>query len=535
MLSALLKPLHSKEKSQVLEAINSLRFKVTPENIALSTSLPIATASQQLNIIAAETAAHLKVDSSGALLYEFAPGFERAYIYDIGKQLFTVNGNFFFKLLRVAFRLAMGLVMLAIKLSITLLNFLFRAMFGLLLIGSLIAIVLGIVAAIASIFDSDGGGFDIGGIGDGFGDGLWNIGSSVGSVDWHFDWFAYDCARLFTWSYYWGDPFMYGYSPYGYSYDYYRPETGNARNTPAPSVSTQIEAEKKGDFVTDCFSYLFGDGNPNADLEERKWHQIGLVIKRNHGVVVAEQIAPFVGDESGNEDWMLPVLVHFNGSPEVSDKGNILYVFPSFVKGNNISNSSSQLSFKPQTEANGGDALRDLYRSHLRRKADHSWTGNATNPHSQLSRSLEERHWEFSLQGVDTSCKIGTLTLLNLVGSFWFYMATIKTPILVPFHHVSYYMMAYAIFLIVFPACRFFNTLIQNVGIDNRNEIRSKFASALSAPSAELKEKLTEASAHVNHLLLAPQPSIVYTTEEDSLEQQFTAIPKFNHSRNYSR
>lgn len=532
MLSTLLKPLHSKEKSQVLDAINTLRFKVTPENIALSTSLPVATASQQLNIIAAETSAHLKVDSSGALLYEFAPGFERAYIYDIGKQLFTVNGNFFFKLLRVGFRLAIGLAMLIIKLSITLINFLFRAMFGILLIGSLIAIVVGIFAAIASIFDSDGG-FDIGGVGDGFGDGLWDIGSSLGSVDWHFDWFAYDCARLFTWSYYWGDPYMYGYSPYGYSYDYYRSEQINS--TAAPRSTAEIEPEKKGDFVTDCFSYLFGDGNPNADLEERKWHQIGLVIKRNHGVVVAEQIAPFVGDDSGTEDWMLPILVHFNGSPEVSDKGNILYVFPSFVKGDNISNSSAQLSFKPQTEANGGDALRDLYRSHLRRKADQSWTGAVVNPHSQLSRSLEERHWEFSLQGVNSACKIGTLTLLNLVGSYWFYMATINIKLLVPFHHLSYYMMAYATFLIVFPACRFFNILVQNVGIDARNEKRSKLASALSSPNTELKEKLSEASEHINHLLMAPKPSIVYTTEEDSLEQQFTAIPKFNHSRNYSR
>lgn len=534
MLSALLKPLHSKEKSQVLDAINTLRFKVTPENIALSTSLPVATASQQLNIIAAETSAHLKVDSSGALLYEFSPGFERAYIYDIGKQLFTVNGNFFFKLLRVGFRLALGLMMLAIKLSITLINFLFRAMFGLLLIGSLIAIVVGIFAAIASIFDSDGG-FDIGGVGDGIGDGMWDIGSSLGSVDWHIDWFAYDCARLLTWSYYWGEPFMYGYSPYGYSYDYYRPELSDSRNTTVQRSSADIEPEKKGDFVTDCFSYLFGDGNPNADLEERKWHQIGLVIKRNHGVVIAEQIAPFMDADSKNEDWMLPVLVHFNGSPEVSDKGNILYVFPSFVNGDNITSSSGQLSFKPQTDANGGDALRDLYRSHLRRKADQTWTGTVVNPHSQLSRSLEERRWEFSLQGTESACKIGTLTLLNLFGSYWFYMATINTPVLVPFHHISYYMMAYATFLIVWPACRFFNILVQNVGIDNRNQQRAAFASALSSPNAELREKLSEASAHINHLLMAPKPSIVFTTEENSLEQQFTALPKFNHSRNYSR
>jgi hypothetical protein len=71
------------------------------------------------------------------------------------------------------------------------------------------------------------------------------------------------------------------------------------------------------------------------------------------------------------------------------------------------------------------------------------------------------------------------------------------------------------------------------VRIDKRNERRSAFASALSSPTSEVKEKLSEASAHINHLLLAPKPSIVFTTEEDSLAQQFVAQPKFEHSRNY--
>ncbi|HNB23014.1 MAG TPA: hypothetical protein PKZ32_11365, partial [Candidatus Melainabacteria bacterium] len=165
MLATLLKPLHSKEKTQVLEAINALSFKVTPENIALTTSLPISTAAQQLNIIAAETSAHLKVDSSGALLYEFAPGFERAYIYDVTKQLFTANGNFVIRVMRLLLRLTIGLIMAAAKIALLLLNFFFRALFGILLIGSIIAIVIGIFAAIAGLFDGDGPSIDIGDIG----------------------------------------------------------------------------------------------------------------------------------------------------------------------------------------------------------------------------------------------------------------------------------------------------------------------------------------------------------------------------------
>jgi hypothetical protein len=93
--------------------------------------------------------------------------------------------------------------------------------------------------------------------------------------------------------------------------------------------------------------------------------------------------------------------------------------------------------------------------------------------------------------------------------------------------------LGYAIFLIVFPILRWMWITTLNVGIDKRNEKRSAFASALSYPTNEVKEKLSEASAHINHLLLAPKPSIVFTAEEDPLAQQFNASPKFEHSRNY--
>ena len=527
MLSALLKPIHTKEKTQVLDAINTLRFKVTPENIALTTSLPLATASQQLNIIAAETAAHLKVDSSGALLYEFAPGFERAYLYDIGKQLFSTNGNIILRTLRVLFRLAVGLTVLAVKLTLVAMNFLFRVMFGVLLIASIAIVILGIIAAIASIFNDNGGGGDIsiGDAGGGLGDlanGIGNIHIPVGDI-------TYDFIRLLDWSYYWSDP-CYG-SSCGYSYDYYYSSLNASPRTLTQIQHDPKEQEKKGDFVTNCFSYLFGDGDPNADLKERYWHQIGLVIKRNHGVVVAEQLAPFAGDKSGTEDWMLPVLVHFNGSPEVTDKGNILYIFPSFVREDSIT--EQPLSFKPKADLGGGDPLRDLYRSHLKRQADQSFTGATVNVQNQLSRYLEERRWVFSLQGAGSTTKIACLALLNLIGCYWLYAASFFTKPLVPFHQVSIFMLGYAVFLIAFPILRGIWISFLNIGIDKRNEQRAAFAAAIGAPTSAVKEKLNEASAHINHLLLAPKPSIVFTTEEDSLEQQFTALPKFDASRNY--
>jgi len=34
-------------------------------------------------------------------------------------------------------------------------------------------------------------------------------------------------------------------------------------------------------FFEAIFSFLFGDGNPNANLEERRWQQIATVIRNN--------------------------------------------------------------------------------------------------------------------------------------------------------------------------------------------------------------------------------------------------------------
>jgi hypothetical protein len=86
-------------------------------------------------------------------------------------------------------------------------------------------------------------------------------------------------------------------------------------------------------FFEAVFSFLFGDGNPNTKLEERRWREIGSVIRNNRGAVVAEQISPYLDNigekyQQEYEDYMLPVLTRFNGQPAVSPQGEIVYYFP---------------------------------------------------------------------------------------------------------------------------------------------------------------------------------------------------------------
>ena len=54
---------------------------------------------------------------------------------------------------------------------------------------------------------------------------------------------------------------------------------------------------------------------------------VAQLIRNQGGVVTAEQLAPYTGADPKNEDGALPVLVRFNGFPEVTDEGFILVHF----------------------------------------------------------------------------------------------------------------------------------------------------------------------------------------------------------------
>ena len=81
------------------------------------------------------------------------------------------------------------------------------------------------------------------------------------------------------------------------------------------------------------FSFFFGDGNPNADLEDERWHQIGQIIRQHQGAIAAEHVAPYLDEidryiQLEDEDYILPILTRFNGRPHVTDSGNLIYQFP---------------------------------------------------------------------------------------------------------------------------------------------------------------------------------------------------------------
>ena len=65
--------------------------------------------------------------------------------------------------------------------------------------------------------------------------------------------------------------------------------------------------------------------------------QVGRYIQSRGGVVTAEELAPYLdppeptADDEIDESYVVPALVRFGGSPEVDDRGNLLYRFESKV------------------------------------------------------------------------------------------------------------------------------------------------------------------------------------------------------------
>ena len=88
------------------------------------------------------------------------------------------------------------------------------------------------------------------------------------------------------------NPFGFGgiFGPSPFDFFYYRPYYGYYGR---PAYMRERDPEEMG-FLESTFSYIFGDGNPNSDVEQRRLKAAAVEIRRSGGVVTAEQLAPFV-------------------------------------------------------------------------------------------------------------------------------------------------------------------------------------------------------------------------------------------------
>ena len=248
----------------LINAVEQLGYRVTVGDVATQAGLNVAIAEQGLLALASDAGGHLQVAETGDLVYRF-PENLRGILRSRSLKLRLQET--WQRIWRVLF-------------------YLIRISFGTILIASIVIILLAIVAlAIAASGNRDED----------------DRGGGGGMVF---------MPRFSTWDLFWICDFG---------------------GEPRRRDRSERDGKPEMNFFESVFSFLFGDGNPNADLDERRWRAIGNVIQANGGAVVAEQIAPYVDDlgaDPEEEDYMLPVLLRFNGTPEVSPSGELVYRFP---------------------------------------------------------------------------------------------------------------------------------------------------------------------------------------------------------------
>ncbi|MGK7929722.1 MAG: hypothetical protein AB4290_31515, partial [Spirulina sp.] len=283
---------------------------------------------------------------------------------------------------------------------------------------------------------------------------------------------------------FWSDIFWIFNPSYGYS-DYSR------RQGRSPSSSSQ---KSELNFLEAIFSFLFGDGNPNIDREERRWQAIGRVIRNNGGAIIAQQIAPYLDEIDAialdEESYILPILSRFNGYPEVSPQGEIIYYFPEL-----------QVSAKEQ---------------------------QAT---SETIGFLQERSYRFSMAGSGQIMGAIALGSVNLIGALILgslMQGDIAAQIggLVVFVASIYWLLlGYGIAFFAIPLVRYFWIQQQNKTIQQRNETRIQRTQALKQADESLLHKLDYARQFAReHIIDAGDLS--YSTETDLIDQELANIEK---------
>ncbi|MDR9403087.1 MAG: hypothetical protein RI580_06570 [Halothece sp. Uz-M2-17] len=416
----------------ITKSIEKLDYRVTVGDIAAETGLKLKDAQQGLVALAADAGGHLQVSETGDITYLFPENF-RGILRN--KYLRLRLQEWWDKIWGVLF-------------------YLIRISFGIVLIASIVLIAITISLIIIGVqMNSNEGDSDEGiGGGGGFSFGFFPF------------WFGPDLFWFF--------------SPGYYEYD----EPIERRETKR-THKQKIELS----FLEAIFSFLFGDGNPNAKLEERRWQEIGSIIRRNKGAVVGEQIAPYLDQIDArsweDEDYMLPVLTRFNGVPEVTEEGQIIYYFPDL-----------QVTAKENSQPS-------------------------------VSSYLEERKWRFTkASSTQKIIAIGlggvNLILALMLGSLLSGELVAQMGGLVAFVNGIYgILLAYAIGYLTIPLIRYFWIQQKNKQITARNEERFQRVRLLASPDQDLQIKLQDAKAFASQTVLNEE-DIAYSTEQDLMEQE---------------
>lgn len=273
-------------------------------------------------------------------------------------------------------------------------------------------------------------------------------------------------------------------------------QSNRVKRLPGQPLSTTVAQIKNDNFLINCFSFLFGDKSPNTDIEEKQWRLIAKLIHDNSGAVTAEQLAPFmlkeISTKDNSEDFVLPVLCRFDGRPEVSETGSIIYLFPSL-------------------QVSAGTSTRTS-------------TGSSTVPNIVLQNFLPQALIEYEIPFSELSKEqirpVLAIATLNLAGTWW--LAFTAHRLVHIYTWQADILAIYGTLFVLIPLLRWAYLHWVNAGITMRNAERYKLAEKLRKPDQALEAKLSERETMAQNQAISPTidaASVIYSSEKDYLEQ----------------
>jgi len=471
-------------RESVIAAVDSKENgRVTASDVARSAGIKLSDATRDLNLLASYTDGNLEVSKEGDIVYEFGPNVRTSLASrSVGLRA------------RDAFQAVWPVLFYLTKIS-----------FGVAIFVSL-AVVYGAIGVIlsSSSSSSDDGRSSRRGGDRGFG------GSSGFSSYTNGGYYDQRGPSVFIDFNPFGNIFnAFSYRPYGYYAPY-------------------GEGERMG-FLESVFSYVFGDGDPNRRRKEESLRAAARLIRDNYGVVTAEQLAPLLSPEQPppdgssdsiyvDESFVLDVLVALNGAPEVTDRGELVYVFPDL-------SITAQVAESYDNDDGGSE---DGAFDELLRITGQQSRGETSNLHSPSSpKILPEEAIPFSLASDTNKFLSGALGVINLVGAI--YLGTLLRDPSLPYKvgpqlslvmkDLFPYLLTYALGYNAIPLIRSWINTARNKDIEARNYFRTLWAERQQDPN--VKRKILSAQQYRLKEKVITKEKIGYSTSRDLDEQEF--------------
>jgi hypothetical protein len=418
---------------KIVKSIEKLDYRVTVGDVAAQAGLELNFTQQGLLALASEAGGHLQVAESGDVVYLFPKNFPSILRNKYWQLRWQQTWQ---KIWRVLF-------------------YLIRISFGIILIASILLMLVAILVIVIAINSANDEGEDNDRNYDGgYGGGFFLPRFWIGDIFW------------------WFDP--------GYNH-----RRQNRR---------KLTSNYQMNFLESVFSFLFGDGDPNADLEADRWQEIASVIRNSRGAVVGEQIAPYIDDMDQDEDYMIPVLSRFNGYPKVSPQGEIIYHFP-------------ELQVMASRQPGSSVATKDF---------------------------LQAKLWRFSQANGGQITLAAGLGALNIILAFvletFLQDGSIATQLggIVAFaDSISWFLLGYGVLYLAIPLVRYFWIQGRNPKLVKGNQAREQRAIALHQPDQSLGQKLAYASQFAQQTVIGDR-DLAYTTENDLLDQNIKNADKID-------